>query len=180
MMQQQIGVRVPSQLTQAWAAVETVKKAQRLIVVASAAESDDTERAARGLALAAAGAGRQTAYVYLGRGTRKQRSRAADYAELSLNTLLDGPVALQFGLASWFTTYDVVVAELPMLLSCALGAHIAGVADGIIVAASPNRKVTLGDRELKALFSRLQCQIVGLIATAPVGSGAASFPLEQP
>jgi hypothetical protein len=159
-------------LSTVWAIVEARQTFPAVIVVASATAKDDTEPVARGLSDVSEEAGKRTAYLYLGQGSR--RNPASDshrYAELSISGPQSQRESFDARFDAWRTMYDVIIIELPRLASCELGAHAARLSDGIVVALYPNREACKEDRELTRLFGQLKASLIGVVRTrAAVGS----------
>lgn len=154
-----------------WAIVEARQTFPALIVVASATAMDDTQPVARGLCLASQDAGKRTGFLYLGAGIRrKPAGESLTYDELSISGRLSQRENFDALLTRWRSSYDVIIVEIPQLASCGLGAHVARLSDGIVVALFPDRQVTKTDRELTTLFAQLGTSLIGVVKTAaPVG-----------
>ncbi len=155
-----------------WTIVEAGQEMPKLLVVASASASDDTERLARGIARAAHDAGQSAAYLYLGTEPRKSRESTSAYAELTLPVAESARASFDAAIKAWREAHDVIIVELPALAGCGLGAHVARLSDGVVVAVCPTRKVIAADGELKALLLKLRALIIGVVKTAPASPAA--------
>jgi Mrp family chromosome partitioning ATPase len=175
-----------------WAIVEARQTFPALILVASATAIDDTQPVARGLGLASQDAGKRTGFLYLGAGIRRKAlGEPLGYDELSISGRQSQRENFDALLGGWRRNYDVIIIEIPQLASCGLGAHVARLSDGIVVALFPDRQVTKADRELTTLFSQLGASVIGVVKTAvPAGNsdlnqaknrsfGSLFFPVRQ-
>jgi len=137
-----------------------------MILVTSATPDDDAIGVAQGLVNASKNAGHCTGFLALG-GAFDAHAPAASLA------LPDESSCAGFDelLHTWRATYDVIIVEIPQLLTHNLGAHVARTADGVIVAVRTNRSVQLADRELSALLKQLGAALLGVVATPPVVIG---------
>jgi Mrp family chromosome partitioning ATPase len=81
---------------------------------------------------------------------------ARDSARQSLDAALPG----------WRSAYEIIVVDVPELTTSPLGAHIASIADGVIIALYPDRRVKPADGELTMLLSQLGTSIFGVVRTA--------------
>lgn len=166
-----------SPLATVWAIIEARQTFPALIAVASATDMEDTEPVARGLAHASHESGKRTGYLYLGRARRPAREQAHEYTDFSFDAHRTQRQSFDSSSSAWHATYEVIIVEVPQLASCTLGAHVARVADGIVVAVHPGRKVMPADRELRVLFNQLHSSIIGVVKTGAVSPVATSLAL---
>jgi Mrp family chromosome partitioning ATPase len=163
-------------LTTTWSIIEARPSLPALIAVASATKAEETEPIARGLARVAQEAGQRTGYLYLGSAKRIVREHGYAYTDLALSGRPTLRENFDRQLDSWRAHYDVIIVELPLLASCSLGAHVARLAEGVVIALTPGRKVAAADRELTALLGQLSASIIGVVKTGTVPSGATPLP----
>jgi hypothetical protein len=148
-----------------WAIVEARVPNRAVIVVASATEFDDTETIARGFCQASQEAGKRTGYLAL-RSGRFMAHTSNEPGELVLPVRESARQSLDAALPGWRSAYDIIVVDVPELTTSTLGAHIASIADGVVVALYPDRRVKPADSELKMLLSQLGTSIIGVVRTS--------------
>jgi hypothetical protein len=147
-------------LASIWSIIEASRSMPVVILAASATADDDVACVAQGLVKASKDAGRHTGYLALGGGLAPKAlslvlppgSSCAAYDDL---------------LREWRETYEVIIVELPQVLTNELGPHIARTADGVIVVVRDKRLIQHADRELSKLLKRLGAQLIGAVAVAP-------------
>jgi hypothetical protein len=154
-----------------WSIVEARQANRALIVVAGATELDDTETIARGFCQASQEAGKRTGYLAL-RSGRFLAHTGAEPNELALPERESARQSLDAALPGWRSTYDVIIVDVPQLTMSAVGAHIASIADGVVIALFPERRVKPVDNELKMLLSQLGTSIIGVVRTSRLAQGA--------
>jgi len=151
-------------LANIWAIVEAREVSSSMIVIASATTTDDTPAVARGLAEAAHAAGRRTGYLQLAKETQVGAQRA-QYAHLSITDRMSEREGFDAALAGWRAMYDVIIVDAADLQNRLLGAHVARVADGVVIGVCAQRRVMTADRELATLLSLLNASVIGAVMT---------------
>jgi hypothetical protein len=170
-MKQELTPNLPGQsdrLATIWSIIEGRKTFPAMIVVTSATRAEDTESIARGLAQAAHSVGLRTGHLRLAAGDGES-GVPAHYAELSIASRGSRREAFDAALAEWLTMYDVVIIDAGILGFDGLGAHVARVGHGVIVAVCDRRRAVSADRNLVRLLSDLQTPIIGVVMTARRG-----------
>jgi hypothetical protein len=165
------------QIATIWTIIEAKLELPAIIAVASATAIDDTETIARGLSHAAHDAGLNTAHINMGRANTI--GDLEPYANLSLAGSAWRRDKFDSALSEWKMTFDVIIFEVPQLLTCPLGSHVARLSNGIVLALHPNRKVTPADRELKALTIQLGASILGVVKTVAAPQPVAVGQVQQ-
>ena len=132
------------QLAAIWSIIESRKTFPAVIVVTSATDADDTTTIARGLAAAAQQAGQRTGYLALGDNSAAEPHR---YAELAIAARTPQREAFDAALPGWLSRFEVIIVNAPTLRSQPGGAHIARIADGVVIGLCKARKVIDADRE---------------------------------
>jgi Mrp family chromosome partitioning ATPase len=148
-----------------------------LIAVASATETDNTEPVARGLARVSRDAGQRTGYLYLGPRRPPVAEQKVAYTHLSLMNRPSLRESFDASLESWRDSFDVIIIEVPQLTLNQLGAHVARLAEGVVIALYPGRKVEPADRELTSLLAQLSATIIGVVKTSATTSTTTPSPV---
>lgn len=169
---------VDPQLSIVWAILEARRSLPAMVVVASATEFDGSRAVARGLAAVAYGSGRRTAYLDLGIGS--EQVAVPNYV-----TVLAPPDHSEGGdfsaaVTAWRSSFDVVIVNVPALLSTRYGAQLARIADAVVIAVCEGRRITTIDRDLSAVFGELSAKVLGIVRTSgQTDRQAATLPMSQ-
>jgi hypothetical protein len=157
---------VSDRLATLWTIVEARRTFPVLIVVASASDTDDTTSIARGLAQVAHESGWRTGYLRLNPGAQPIPT-INGYSELRVAERGSPREAFDAAITDWRRGFDVLVVDVTDVRSQFLAAHVARIADGVVVAVCAGRRVLAADHEFASLLKEISASMLGVVFCRP-------------